>query len=177
MAGSVFRHEMSPWFWEHYSITQAQYGHPAALLETCSYILFYASGFVVPFLILSRIVSEWRDTKRHSEVSLIDPHSIQTSIILLSFGCFLSFVLFLDGEVAFFQHLHTDGWNAWLLIFVSGASLFSVFAGSSGIRSEIGKTSISISAVADIACQCPTCGCRYIFPSKHLETYNIVLDK
>ena len=177
IVGQIFRSEVSPWFWEQYGVRALRHGTVDALLEMGFYLIFYLGGFVIPYLLTSGLLSVWFDSKKYGETTAIDRNGLRGSKLVLSFGCLLSLVLFLDSEIAFVHNLPTDIWNGWLLILVSGASIFFIFAGIRGIWEELAKTRISVSPSADIVCRCPRCGHDWSFPSERLRTHNIVFQR
>lgn len=175
--GEILRGEISPWFWEQYHVSAARHGQADALFGVGLYLAFYATGFVIPYSILSIAVWSWYAKKGFRNTKLINEAKIGAGVFMASFGCLMSFVLLLDAAMAFLRRLPMEVWNGWLVILVLGASLFLVLAGIKGIWEEVSKTTIWVSHSAEVFCRCPRCDHEWTFPAERLCTHNILLER
>ena len=100
IGGGIFRGEISPWFWEQYSVDAARHGQGDALFGAVLYLLFYAIGFAAPYSILSAVIELRYTNKKTDNELLVDESALRTAVFLTSFGCLLSFILLLNAEAA-----------------------------------------------------------------------------
>jgi hypothetical protein len=97
IVGEVFRGEMSPWVWVQVPIEAAKGGTWDAVLLAAFYLVFYLTGFIVPYLSVSVASYIWLENKPKSDKAVVDPIGIRASKFMLSFGCMILFVLLLGA--------------------------------------------------------------------------------
>lgn len=97
---------MSPWLWNETS----QPDLLSKIYIVVSYLLFYTLGYIVPYFVIKFFV--FILFFQNDRV----PKEFNSSLGSISFTLFITFLIFLQTIVVFFNNLPTDVWNGWLMI-------------------------------------------------------------
>jgi hypothetical protein len=136
VAGSIFRQVYSPYIWEY----PTQPDLLSRIIIIISYLSFYFLGYLIPYyFIKSTIYLIYFKDIIHVPFEVVIP------IGCIALACLITFVVYLQPIIEFFNYLPTDIWNGWLMVLWFFIVLFFGGGGILSLHEQIVKYSKKIS--------------------------------
>jgi hypothetical protein len=128
--GEIFRQEASPWVWEQYVRRVEMHGTIDGILTVVSYLVFYSSGYIIPYYIGKFIIIVKYEHKRSNGIY---SGKFKSSLCIISIGCLILLIATLRPMIYTINYIFSSS----ILFFSVCASFIIIIIGIKAIVTDI----------------------------------------